>query len=78
MSQIDIYRQPLKRSVGRKPDKRSLQLSDVRLDLARDEQGYTVRKVDLVEFCLPLQYCYFGLQIRRLDVGYQTPFKPGM
>ena len=64
------------RRVGDEADERSLELPDVRLDLAGDVDRHVVRERNGLGLGLLLENRDLGLEIRRLDVGDEPPLEP--
>ena len=58
-------------------DQRALEFADVALDAAGDELEDVVGNVEPIHLSLLAKDRDAGLQLRRLDVGDQTPFEPG-
>ena len=67
---------PGQRRVRDQPNQRSLELADVRLDLAGDVDRDVVGQRHRFGFRLLLENRDFGLEIRRLNVGNQSPLEP--
>src|SRR4029077_3929695 len=75
LCRAEIYGRSGQRSVSDQPRQGALQFANVGLDRARDELSDVVGKVKTLRFGFLLEDGDLGLQIGRLDIRNQSPFK---